>query len=1714
MKKVVSLFMAVIMIFSIAVPSFAASAAETAQLAYASEADAVSSSDDIFSDAIGGVVDFFKKAIDTIVDFFKWLFGIDNNVPSYKITFYDGEKVINTMTVKQGDEVPSPTIPRKTGHTFIGWSPAIPEIMPAYDLEVKALWSINKYTISFDMNGSPDTVEPIVQNYGTAITPPENPVYSGYKFMGWQIWDSAEKAWVTTELPEYMPAYDVTYRAGWTERTYTIKFVDGFGGLYHTITAKNGVNIQSQLPLDPSRPGYEFDRWDYTRPLVTMPAKDLVITALWTPIMYTVKFMAEGKLVAEYNDLTYGSTLTAPVPPAVEGKEFKGWTPSVPSTVMGNATYVAQYKNKTYTVTWNINGNVKTDSYEYGATIVAPTVSAPLGHEFAGWDSTVYSKMPAKNLTYTAKFEKKDYTITFNTNGGSYVAPITAKYGAAVTAPANPTKTGYTFAGWDNTFPSTMPAENITLTAKWTINGYTITFDTDGGSAIAPITQTFGTAVAAPANPTKEGHTFAGWDRTIPSTMPGENITIKAKWTVNNYTVTWTVDGVATKVDTYAYGAKIERPEDPATAAGYTFQGWTPAIPSTMPAENLVFTAKILGPDVRVYFDTNGGGVYPDGVTTSVGWDTNVGARFEDYFNSEYVQPKCTIDGYEFDRWTTDAAGKYPIPETVPAGSTEIRVYAQWQPIEYTITFDTTFGSFEDGTKTYTIDAVSNADIAALLPGTDALKNPTRIGYTFKGWGVWNETTKKYDIAETLPAKMPTADVTYVAQWKINQYSITLYDEDENVYKYTPSATGIETEAVITQDYGTVFDMSETAPYAGILNPTLEGHTFKGWLLWNAETKKWNPSNLPSTIPAENREYKALFEENDYTISFAGVAKQKVTLKYDTEMISLDNIDTTFTGHTFKGWTWYKEGVDISIPENIKDIATLPAKMPAYNIVIVANYEKDTFTITFANTGDTKIEVIEQLYGTAVVAPADPTLIGYTFTGWDKDIPAKMPAENLVINGTWKINTYNVTFDANKNGVLVFENDEKVTDTKTIVMEYGETITLPAPVANNGYTFTGWTPKPDSTGVYVVPAENITITAQWSINKYDVLFYENYGTKDSFEILKPYGRDKIAYGDKLKDSDGNSILPELTAKYGVAPENYNAYKFVGWRNVKTGAIINGDLFVMPNEDVILNAVWEGDPVDIVFDANADGATVIVDKDVKEATLTFKCGEEIVAPRAKYEGYKLVRWEDAEGNVLPAIVPDLAQIETVEEDGSITYENQKLTYYAVWELDTFTVTYDANGGVYSDGAESVTADYKYTDTIIEPTNIPAKTGYTFAGWTDEDGNDFVWETAKLDEIGEVVTDDAGNVVMVPVINTMPARDFTLKAKWTVKYYTITFNAGEGTFTDGEKVKQVTLAYGSALTAPAVAEMPGYTNGWTPEVPKYVPAGNTTYKVIYTPIEYVVKFNPNGGKWSDDTTAVKTKGIAYETNITYPADTPLTRAGYTFGGWYTKDGSSITKLDTIGGKEIFAEWIPNGATAYKVEFYEMGTDGLYPATATDSKTFAAETASTVSVSEELLTRTGFTFVSSLSITTGKVAADGSTVLKVYFSRNKYTVSVDGAQSIYYYGSTVVAPAQPVKEGYSFEKWIDADGNAFVFTEGMTMPANNITVTSVMTANTYMVTLIGVTGYSSVPVRYGANVAAALEDAGVTNTSWTCKKTADNTAMSVPVTMPAYNITLEAK
>jgi len=415
----------------------------------------------------------------------------------------------------------------RAGYTQVGWA-TVDGGEKVYDLKdiytknealtLYPVWNTNKYTITFDTNGGSE-IAPITQDYGTEITAPDNPTRKGYTFKGWD-----------KEIPETMPAENITVKAQWEINQYTITFDTNGGSEIAPITQDYGTEITA--PDNPTRKGYTFKGWDKEIPK-TMPAENITVKAQWEINQYTITFDTNGGSEIAPITQDYGTEITAPDNPTRKGYTFKGWDKEIPETMPAeNITVKAQWEINQYTITFDTNGGseIPPITQNYGTEITAPDNPTRKGYTFKGWDKEIPETMPAENITVKAQWEINQYTITFDTNGGSEIAPITQDYGTEITAPDNPTRKGYTFKGWDKEIPETMPAENMTVKAQWEINQYTIAFDTNGGSEIAPITQDYGTEITAPDNPTRKGYTFKGWDKEIPETMPAENITITARW--------------------------------------------------------------------------------------------------------------------------------------------------------------------------------------------------------------------------------------------------------------------------------------------------------------------------------------------------------------------------------------------------------------------------------------------------------------------------------------------------------------------------------------------------------------------------------------------------------------------------------------------------------------------------------------------------------------------------------------------------------------------------------------------------------------------------------------------------------------------------------------------------------------------------------------------------------------------------------------------------------------------------------------------------------------------------------------------------------------------------------------------------------------------------------------------------------------------------------
>ena len=358
--------------------------------------------------------------------------------------------------------------------------------------------------------------------------------------------------------------------------------------------------------------------------------------SITTQAYHTVTFVDWDGAVLSTQNVAHGTAAVEPTAPGREGYTFTGWDTDF-SNVQSDLTVTAQYAINSYTITYTINGEeYTTQTYEYGATVVAPEFIVPEGHTFSSWK--IPETMPAENLILDAVLTVNEYTITYKINGEVYTTQ-TYEYGAEVSAPSYEVPAHFIFSGWNT--PETMPAEDLELNATLIEEGkYTVTFVVDGEPYFTFIGYE-GDVIVIPEVPEKLGHTFVAWDGMPESgILPAANITVTAVWSVNTYTITYTINGEEYITQTYEYGVAVSAPEY-TVPEGYTFSGWN--VPATMPAENLVIDAVST---INVYEVT-----LIDGVTGET-----IAVLHVEHGQDAVLPDAPDHTGYIFDHWEGNAA--------------------------------------------------------------------------------------------------------------------------------------------------------------------------------------------------------------------------------------------------------------------------------------------------------------------------------------------------------------------------------------------------------------------------------------------------------------------------------------------------------------------------------------------------------------------------------------------------------------------------------------------------------------------------------------------------------------------------------------------------------------------------------------------------------------------------------------------------------------------------------------------------------------------------------------------------------------------------------------------------------------------------------------------------------------------------------------------------
>ena len=274
------------------------------------------------------------------------------------------------------------------------------------------------------------------------------------------------------------------------------------------------------------------------------------------PFEHTLTYIVDGDTYSSYT-MEEGDEITPEEAPVKEGYTFSGWN-EIPSIMPANdVTITGSFTKNKYKLTYMVDGKeYKSSEVEFESTITAEENPTKEGYTFSGW-SEIPETMPASDVTITGTFTINKYKLTYTLDGEEYKS-TEVDYGTSLTPEEAPVKEGYTFSGWSE-IPETMPASDVTISGTFTPNKYKLTYTVDGEEYKASEVD-YGTAITAEAVPTKEGYTFSGWSE-IPSTMPAEDVTVTGSFTVNKYTITYMVDDAVLMTEEVAYGSAIAPPK-------------------------------------------------------------------------------------------------------------------------------------------------------------------------------------------------------------------------------------------------------------------------------------------------------------------------------------------------------------------------------------------------------------------------------------------------------------------------------------------------------------------------------------------------------------------------------------------------------------------------------------------------------------------------------------------------------------------------------------------------------------------------------------------------------------------------------------------------------------------------------------------------------------------------------------------------------------------------------------------------------------------------------------------------------------------------------------------------------------------------------------------------------------------------------------------------
>ena len=1183
--------------------------------------------------------------------------------------------------------------------------------------------------------------------------------------------------------------------------------------------------------------GYSFQNWN-TVPggtgatyanqadmgtYITAPHQTLNLYAQWTINQYTATFNLNGGFVAPVpsgwtedegvysKNFDYGTAASAIISNfgsySREGYTKEAETTSSDTMGTTGMTITANWSINQYAATFDLNGGsvesapsgwtsagsgTYTKNFDYGTS--SSDIISDFGTSYTreghtkGTPTASSASMGTTGMSITANWIEWQLTVTFDkgTGEGSMADQVIMYTDSSHTlAHYTFTKEGYSFTGWkddsaadysdqQDVFALITPfSTTLNLTAQWSINQYTATFDLNGGSVESTpsgwtlsgsvYTKNFDYGTAASAIITdfgsysREGYT-KGAETTSSSTMGTSGMTITANWTINQYTATFNLNGgsVASTPSGWTFSdGKYNKDFDYGTAAStiitdfgdYSYAGHTKGTETTssdtMGTSGMTITANWTEWQLTVSFDSNGGqGTMADQVIMYTA-------------PSHYLADKeFTRGGHTFSGWNTEAGGtgtpydnQADVSALITSPTSTLNLFAQWDEWQLTVTFDkgTGEGVMADQVIKYTDSS------HALAQNTF-----TKEGYSFNGWKDDSaaDYTDMQDVSALIVSTDSTLDLT--AQWSINQYAAT-FDLAGGSMASAPTGWSSAGEGIYTKNFNYGTPSSDIISDFGS-SYTRDGHT------------KGTPTASSASMETTGMTITATWIEWQLTVTFdkgtgEGVMADQV-IKYTDSSHALAQNTFTKEGYSFNGWK-DDSGTDYT---DMQDVSALIVSTDS-TLDLTAQWSINKYDAFFDLNGGTVVPVPTDWiavsggyrkafdYGTA--ASVIITDFGsYSREGYTKAAETvsseTMGTSGMTITANWTPNKYTAVFDLNGGSVASTPTGWTLTnDVYTKDFDFG---TASAAIITDfgDYSREGYVKGTESVSSPTVTTSGMTITAQWTPEEYSVTANISGGSIEETTVSY-HVEAEIA----ITAADGHSLPASVTMKMGA--DDFTEFTYADGVITIDDGVITGPLTITAT-----CPEWQ---LTVTFDGNG-GQGTMADQVIKYSAADKKLTKNTFTK----EGYSFTGWKDATGADY-----------TDGQEMTVTSASSTLALTAQWSEGPgpSEITFDSNGGTPTGMKKRTGSDGKLT----EFPDDPKRDGYSFDGWyTSATG-------------GTEVT-----------LNTVFEEDSTVYAHWTVVpvIYTVTFDSNGGSPTG---MTEVTGTDGKLEQFPSNPSRNGYAfDGW--------------------------------------------------------------------------------------------------------------------------------------------------------------------------------------------------------------------------------------------------------------------------------------------------------------